>query len=47
MQGGELRGSFRPLNDAIMQGRIRGAAGVVGCNNAQVTHDERYREYCS
>lgn len=40
MLGGELRGSFRPLNDAIMQGRIRGAAGVVGCNNAQVTHDD-------
>ena len=40
MLGGELRGSFRPLNDAIMQGRIRGAAGVVGCNNAQVTQDE-------
>jgi carbon-monoxide dehydrogenase catalytic subunit len=40
MQGGQLRGSFRPLNDAIMQGRIRGVAGVVGCNNAQVTHDD-------
>ncbi len=40
MLGGELRGSFRPLNDAIMQGRIRGAAGVVGCNNAQVTQDD-------
>jgi carbon-monoxide dehydrogenase catalytic subunit len=40
MQGGELRGSFRPLNDAVMQGRIRGIAGVVGCNNAQVTHDD-------
>ncbi len=40
MLGGELRGSFRPLNDAIIQGRIRGAAGVVGCNNAQVTHDD-------
>jgi carbon-monoxide dehydrogenase catalytic subunit len=40
MQGGELRGSFRPLNDAIISGRIRGAAGVVGCSNAQVTHDD-------
>ena len=40
MLGGELRGSFRPLNDAIIQGRIRGAAGVVGCNNAQVTQDD-------
>lgn len=40
MLGGELRGSFRPLNDAIIQGRIRGAAAVVGCNNAQVKHDD-------
>ncbi len=40
MQGGVYRGSFRPLNDAIMAGRIRGAAGVVGCNNARVTQDD-------
>ena len=40
MQGGLARGSFRPLNDAIIAGRIRGAAGVVGCNNARVTQDE-------
>lgn len=40
MQGGLHRGSFRPLNDAIIAGRIRGAAGVVGCNNARVPHDE-------
>lgn len=40
MLGGSLRESFRPLNDAIMAGRIRGAAGVVGCNNARVTHDD-------
>ncbi|MDP2953420.1 MAG: anaerobic carbon-monoxide dehydrogenase catalytic subunit, partial [Chloroflexota bacterium] len=39
MQGGVYRESFRPLNDAIIQGRIRGAAGVVGCNNAQVDQD--------
>ena len=39
MQGGYYRGSFRPLNDAIIQGRIRGAAGVVGCNNARTPHD--------
>jgi len=39
MQGGTFRASFRPLNDAIMQGRVRGVAGVVGCNNARVTHD--------
>jgi len=40
MLGGYFRGSFRPLNDAIMAGRIRGAAGVVGCNNARVAQDE-------
>lgn len=39
MQGGLYRGSFRPLNDAVIAGRIRGLAGVVGCNNARVTHD--------
>ena len=40
MQGGFHRGSFRPLNDAVIAGRIRGLAGVVGCNNARVTQDE-------
>jgi carbon-monoxide dehydrogenase catalytic subunit len=40
MMGGFYRGSFRPLNDAIMQGRLRGVAGVVGCNNPRAcTHD--------
>ncbi len=39
MQGGHYRGSFRPLNDAIAAGRIRGLAAVVGCNNARVTQD--------
>ena len=39
MQGGYYRGSFRPLNDAIITGRVRGAAGVVGCNNARTPHD--------
>ncbi len=40
MQGGFHRGSFRPLNDAVIAGRIRGLAGVVGCNNARVTQDQ-------
>lgn len=40
MQGGIYRQSFRPLNDNVINGRIRGAAGVVGCNNARVTQDE-------
>jgi len=39
MLGGTYRSSFRPLNDAIVQGRIRGVAGVVGCNNACVPQD--------
>jgi len=39
MLGGSYRGSFRPLNDAIMSGRIRGAAAVVGCNNPRTTQD--------
>ncbi|KJR41450.1 anaerobic carbon monoxide dehydrogenase catalytic beta subunit [Candidatus Magnetoovum chiemensis] len=39
MQGGSFRGSFRPLNDAIMAGRIRGVAGIVGCNNPRTTQD--------
>jgi len=39
MQGGLYRSSFRPLNDAVIAGRIRGLAGVVGCNNARVTQD--------
>jgi len=31
--GGRFRASYRPLNDAIASGRIRGVAGVVGCDN--------------
>jgi len=38
--GGTFRASYRPLNDNIINGRIRGVAGVVGCNNAKVVHDE-------
>jgi hypothetical protein len=30
--GGRFRATYRPLNDAIMAGRIRGVAGVVGCD---------------
>ena len=37
--GGFYRGSFRPLNDAVVQGRLRGVAGVVGCNNARSCQD--------
>ncbi len=38
--GGRYRPSYRPLNDAIQAGRIRGVAGVVGCNNPKFPHDE-------
>ena len=31
MLGGRFRESYRPLNENIMNGRIRGVAGVVGC----------------
>ena len=37
--GGFYRGSFRPLNDAVVQGRLRGVAGVVGCNNPRTCQD--------
>ena len=40
MLGGKYRPSFRPLNDGIQAGRLRGVAGVVGCNNPKVTQDE-------
>ncbi|RMD57376.1 MAG: anaerobic carbon-monoxide dehydrogenase catalytic subunit [Nitrospirae bacterium] len=39
MQGGVYRQSFRPLNDAIMQGRIRGVVGLAGCNNPRIPQD--------
>ena len=38
--GGTFRGSYTPLNDNIINGRIRGIGGVVGCNNARTMHDE-------
>jgi anaerobic carbon-monoxide dehydrogenase catalytic subunit len=40
--GGVFRASYRPLNENIINGRIRGVAGVVGCNNPRVTHDEKH-----
>ena len=39
MLGGSYRASFRPLNDAIMSGRIRGVVANVGCNNPRSTQD--------
>jgi carbon-monoxide dehydrogenase catalytic subunit len=39
MQGGRYRGSYRPLNDAIIAGRIRGVVGLAGCNNPRISQD--------
>lgn len=36
MLGGRWRASFRPLNDAIMAGRLRGVVGLAGCDNPRV-----------
>jgi len=42
--GGTYRATYRPLNDAIIQGRLRGLAGVVGCNNPNIRHDWAHTE---
>ncbi|MEW6533417.1 MAG: anaerobic carbon-monoxide dehydrogenase catalytic subunit [Thermodesulfobacteriota bacterium] len=39
MLGGMFRASYRPLNENIINGKIRGLAGVVGCGNARIRHD--------
>jgi carbon-monoxide dehydrogenase catalytic subunit len=39
MLGGTFRASYVPLNDNIINGRIRGVAGVVGCTNPRVKQD--------
>jgi carbon-monoxide dehydrogenase catalytic subunit len=44
MLGGRYRSSYRPLNDAVMTGRIRGVAGVIGCNNPKHVHDRGHVE---
>jgi carbon-monoxide dehydrogenase catalytic subunit len=40
MLGGTYRASFRPLNDAIISGRIKGVVGIVGCNNPKYKMDD-------
>ncbi len=42
MLGGSFRSSYTPLNDNIINGRIRGVAGVVGCCNPKVIHDQSH-----
>jgi carbon-monoxide dehydrogenase catalytic subunit len=40
--GGLFRAGYRPLNDNVSNGRIRGVAGVVGCNNVRTVHDSAH-----
>ncbi|HKD84119.1 MAG TPA: anaerobic carbon-monoxide dehydrogenase catalytic subunit [Terriglobales bacterium] len=42
MLGGRFRSTFRPLNDAIIDGRIRGVVGIVGCSNPKVITDHSH-----
>ncbi len=39
MLGGSFRASYRPLNDNIINGRIRGVAAIVGCDNFKLDDD--------
>jgi len=34
-----LGGTYKPLIDAIVAGKIKGAVGIVGCNNPKIKHD--------
>jgi carbon-monoxide dehydrogenase catalytic subunit len=40
--GGSIRGSYYTLNDNVINGRVRGVAGVVGCNNCRTMHDNAH-----
>jgi carbon-monoxide dehydrogenase catalytic subunit len=42
MLGGRFRGSYVPLNDNVVNGRIKGVAGVVGCGNPKAAGDEAH-----
>jgi len=42
--GGKYRSTYRPLNDAIISGRIRGVAGVVGCDNPKMQSGQNHIE---
>jgi carbon-monoxide dehydrogenase catalytic subunit len=42
MLGGRFRASYRPLNDNIMNGKIRGIAAIVGCTNPKVPMDSTH-----
>ncbi|MBN2439891.1 MAG: anaerobic carbon-monoxide dehydrogenase catalytic subunit [Spirochaetales bacterium] len=40
--GGKYRATYRPLNDAVISGRLRGAAGVIGCSNPNMEFEEAH-----
>jgi len=40
MLGGRFRESFVPFNENVINGKIKGAVGIVGCNNPRVAQDE-------
>ena len=43
--GGKFRPSYRPLNEGMINGRLRGVVGVVGCNNTKLVHDYHHVEF--
>ncbi len=46
MLGGRFRASYRPLNDNIINGKIRGIAAIVGCTNPKMKQDFSHTEIC-
>jgi carbon-monoxide dehydrogenase catalytic subunit len=40
MLGGTWRGGWRPLNDGVIAGRLRGVVGVVGCDSPKQVQDQ-------
>jgi len=43
MLGGRFRGSYRPLNENIINGRIRGVAAIVGCEHYKYADDVHFK----
>ncbi len=43
---GALGGTPEPLLDAIKSGAVRGAVGIVGCNNPKLKHDYVHTTLC-
>ncbi|MDO8748739.1 MAG: anaerobic carbon-monoxide dehydrogenase catalytic subunit [Candidatus Omnitrophota bacterium] len=42
MLGGKTLSTYKPLNDGVAMGRIRGVAGVVGCDNPKMQSGETH-----